>query len=109
MTATPNIQHLISQIAIMVEQQEHIEGGFIVDSGGQMLASIGLDHIDEKRLGSLAVSLYTLSRQIAQEQGIGAMEQIYLKSQWGYIQNFYADDNANVTAWLVMKPTTSAL
>ncbi len=74
-----------------------IEASAIISTDGLMMASVLPQGLDEDRVGAMSAAMLSLGDRTSQELTRGALEQVLVKGDKGYVLMTYAGDDAVVT------------
>ncbi len=74
-----------------------IEASGIISTDGLMMASVLPAGLDEDRVGAMSAAMLSLGDRTAQELNRGALEQVLIKGDSGYVLMTYAGDEAVLT------------
>lgn len=74
-----------------------IEASAIISTDGLMMASVLPQGLDEDRVGAMSAAMLSLGDRTSQELTRGALEQVLVKGDKGYVLMTYAGNDAVVT------------
>lgn len=74
-----------------------IEASGIISTDGLMMASVLPVGMDEDRVGAMSAAMLSLGDRTAQELARGALEQVLIKGERGYVLMTYAGNDAVLT------------
>jgi predicted regulator of Ras-like GTPase activity (Roadblock/LC7/MglB family) len=74
-----------------------IEASGIISTDGLMMASVLPAGMDEDRVGAMSAAMLSLGDRTAHELSRGALEQVLIKGEKGYVLMTYAGDDAVLT------------
>lgn len=74
-----------------------IEASGVVSTDGLMMASVLPAGLDEDRVGAMSAAMLSLGDRTAQELSRGALEQVLIKGDNGYVLMTYAGTEAVLT------------
>lgn len=74
-----------------------IEASGIISTDGLMMASVLPAGMDEDRVGAMSAAMLSLGDRTAQELARGALEQVLIKGEKGYVLMTYAGNDAVLT------------
>lgn len=83
-----------------------IEASGVISTDGLMMASVLPQGMDEDRVGAMSAAMLSLGDRTAQELARGALEQVLIKGDNGYVLMTYAGEEAVLT---VMAKTNAKL
>ena len=81
-----------------------IEASGIISKDGLMMASVLPAGLDEDRVGAMSAAMLSLGDRTAQELVRGALEQVLIKGDQGYVLMTYAGEEAVLT--VMAKPNS---
>lgn len=81
-----------------------IEASAVISTDGLMIASMLPADMDEDRVGAMSAAILSLGDRSAQELSRGALEQVLVKGDNGYILMTHASSEAVLT--IIAKPKT---
>ncbi|MDM7322882.1 MAG: roadblock/LC7 domain-containing protein [Gammaproteobacteria bacterium] len=91
------IEMLTSILSELNGSSADIEASAIVSSDGLMMASLLPAGMDEDRVGAMSAALLSLGDRTAKELARGALEQVLIKGDRGYILMTHAGEEAVLT------------
>lgn len=97
MLAQPRIQKLVERLRELQRSSPDIEGSAIVSVDGLSIASLLHPEIEEDRISAMSAAMLSLGERIANELGRGALDQVYIKGESGYIILMNAGEDAVLT------------
>ncbi len=74
-----------------------IEASGVISTDGLMMAAVLPQAMDEDRVGAMSAAMLSLGDRTAQELERGALEQVLIKGDNGYVLMTYAGDEAVLT------------
>ncbi len=74
-----------------------IEASGVISTDGLMMASVLPAGLDEDRVGAMSAAMLSLGDRTAQELARGALEQVLIKGDTGYVLMTYAGAEAVLT------------
>ncbi|MFA5983082.1 MAG: roadblock/LC7 domain-containing protein [Methylococcaceae bacterium] len=74
-----------------------IEASGIISTDGLMIASVLPPEMDEDLVGAMSAAMLSLGDRTGQELGRGALEQVLIKGDLGYVLMAYAGAHAVLT------------
>ena len=74
-----------------------IEASAVLSTDGLIMASMLPGGMDEDRVGAMSAAMLSLGERIAGELGRGALEQVLIKGELGYVLMTHAGPEAVVT------------
>lgn len=74
-----------------------IEASGVISTDGLMMASVLPAGLDEDRVGAMSAAMLSLGDRTAQELARGALEQVLIKGDKGYVLMTYAGAEAVLT------------
>jgi predicted regulator of Ras-like GTPase activity (Roadblock/LC7/MglB family) len=84
LTKTRNEQ-LVDRLRDLQFSSPDIEGSAIVSVDGLSIASALREDIEEDRVSAMSAAMLSLGERIASELGRGALDQVYIKGENGYV------------------------
>ena len=78
-------QKLVDRLRDMQASSPDIEGSAIVSVDGLSIASALHQEIEEDRVSAMSAAMLSLGERIASELGRGALDQVYIKGDNGYV------------------------
>jgi uncharacterized protein len=84
MTVT-RLQQMIERLRILQGKSTDIEASAIVSIDGLSMASALPEGVEEERVSAMSAAMLSLGSRIANELGLGNVEQVYVKGQNGYV------------------------
>lgn len=88
---------LTSILAELNGSSADIEASAIVSTDGLMMAALLPSTMDEDRVGAMSAALLSLGDRTARELARGALEQVLIKGDKGYILMTHAGEDAVLT------------
>jgi len=74
-----------------------IEASAVISTDGLIMASVLPAALDEDRVGAMSAAMLSLGDRTAQELNRGALEQVLIKGDSGYVLMTYAGNEAVLT------------
>jgi len=74
-----------------------IEASGVISTDGLMMAAVLPQNLDEDRVGAMSAAMLSLGDRTAQELSRGALEQVLIKGDRGYVLMTYAGKEAVLT------------
>lgn len=74
-----------------------IEASAVISTDGLMIAAVLPQGMDEDRVGAMSAAMLSLGDRTANELGRGALEQVLIKGDNGFVLMTHAGDDAVVT------------
>ncbi|ABA57974.1 roadblock/LC7 domain-containing protein [Nitrosococcus oceani] len=74
-----------------------IEASGVISTDGLMIAAVLPTTLDEDRVGAMSAAMLSLGDRSAKELERGALEQVLIKGDHGYVLMTYAGDEAVLT------------
>lgn len=78
-------QKLVDRLRDMQSSSPDIEGSAIVSVDGLSIASNLHQGVEEDRVSAMSAAMLSLGERIASELGRGALDQVYIKGDNGYV------------------------
>ena len=78
-------QKLVDRLRDMQASSPDIEGSAIVSVDGLSIASALHQEVEEDRVSAMSAAMLSLGERIASELGRGALDQVYIKGNNGYV------------------------
>lgn len=97
MTKTRN-QLMVDRLRELQASSPDIEASAIVSLDGLTIASALPQGVEEDRVSAMSAAMLSLGERIASELGRGALEQVYIKGETGYVVLMSVGEEAVLTA-----------
>jgi len=91
-------QQMIESLRNMQASSPDIEASAVVSVDGLTIASALPQGIEEDRVSAMSAAMLSLGERIASELGRGALEQVYIKGENGYVLLTAVGEEAVLTA-----------
>ena len=88
---------MVDRLRDMQSSSPDIEGSAIVSVDGLSIASALHKEIEEDRVSAMSAAMLSLGERIASELGRGALEQVYIKGEKGYVLLMSVGEEAVLT------------
>jgi len=96
--AQSRTQQLVERLRNLQASSPDIEASAIVSVDGLTIASALPQGIEEDRVSAMSAAMLSLGERIASELGRGALEQVYIKGNQGYVVLMAVGEEAVLTA-----------
>ena len=96
--AQSRTQLLVERLRNLQASSPDIEASAIVSVDGLTIASALPQGIEEDRVSAMSAAMLSLGERIASELGRGALEQVYIKGNQGYVVLMAVGEEAVLTA-----------
>lgn len=90
-------EKMVERLRDMQSSSPDIEGSAIVSVDGLSIASALHKEIEEDRVSAMSAAMLSLGERIASELGRGALEQVYIKGEEGYVLLMSVGEEAVLT------------
>ena len=91
-------KQMVDRLREMQVSSPDIEGSAIVSVDGLSIATALQQEIEEDRVSAMSAAMLSLGERIASELGRGALEQVYIKGEKGFVVLMAVGDEAVLTA-----------
>ena len=91
-------QQMIESLRNLQASSPDIEASAVVSVDGLTIASALPQGIEEDRVSAMSAAMLSLGERIASELGRGALEQVYIKGENGYVLLTAVGEEAVLTA-----------
>ena len=91
-------QILADRLRELQASSPDVEASAIVSVDGLPIASVLPQEVEEDRVSAMSAAMLSLGERIASELGRGALEQVYIKGQNGYVLLMSVGEDAVLTA-----------
>jgi predicted regulator of Ras-like GTPase activity (Roadblock/LC7/MglB family) len=105
----PRKQALIDRMQTLQQSSPDIEAAAVVSIDGLIIASALLPEMSEDRVSAMSAAMLSLGEQIGKEMGRGALEQVHIKGDNGYVVLLAIGENAVLTALVNMQAKLGVL
>lgn len=82
---TSRTQQMVERLRSLHASSPDIEASAIVSVDGLTIASALPDSVEEDRVSAMSAAMLSLGERIAKELGRGALDQVYIRGQDGYV------------------------
>jgi predicted regulator of Ras-like GTPase activity (Roadblock/LC7/MglB family) len=89
---------MVERLRDLQASSPHIEASAIVSVDGLSIASALPQEVEEDRVSAMSAAMLSLGERIASELGRGALDQVYIKGQKGYVILMSVGEEAVLTA-----------
>jgi uncharacterized protein len=96
--ARSRTEQLVERLRDLQVSAPDVEAAAIVSVDGLTMASSMPQNIEEDRVSAMSAAMLSLGERIANELGRGALEQVYVKGQHGYVILMSVGNDAVLTA-----------
>jgi len=96
--AKSRTQQLVDRLRELQASSPDIEASAVVSVDGLTIASALPQGIEEDRVSAMSAAMLSLGERIASELGRGALEQVFIKGQNGYVVLMAIGEEAVLTA-----------
>ncbi len=96
--AKSRTQQLVNRLRELQASSPDIEATAVVSVDGLTIASALPQGIEEDRVSAMSAAMLSLGERIASELGRGALEQVFIKGQNGYVVLMAVGEEAVLTA-----------
>ncbi len=96
--ARSRTEQLVERLRDLQVSAPDVEAAAIVSVDGLTMASSMPANIEEDRVSAMSAAMLSLGERIASELGRGALEQVYVKGQHGYVILMSVGNDAVLTA-----------
>ncbi len=96
--AQSRTQQLVERLRNLQASSPDIEASAVVSVDGLTIASALPQGIEEDRVSAMSAAMLSLGDRIASELGRGALEQVYIKGDQGYVVLMAVGEEAVLTA-----------
>jgi len=80
-----NLELLVARLKVLNHATFGIEASMIVSADGLTIASALPEGMEESRISAMSAAMLSLSESITKELNKGALEQVYIKGEYGYV------------------------
>lgn len=91
-------QQMVERLRAMQASASDIEASAVVSVDGLIMASALQQGAEEDRVSAMSAAMLSLGERIASELGRGALEQVYIKGNNGFIVLIAVGEEAVLTA-----------
>ena len=91
-------QLMVDRLRELQATSPDIEASAIVSSDGLTIASALQQGVEEDRVSAMSAAMLSLGERIASELGRGALEQVFIKGEQGYVVLMSVGEEAVLTA-----------
>src|SRR5512140_2280196 len=91
-------QQMVDRLRELQASSPDIEASAIVSVDGLSIASALPQGVEEDRVSAMSAAMLSLGERIATELGRGALEQVYIKGEKGYVVLMSVGEEAVLTA-----------
>jgi len=91
-------QLMVERLRDLQASSPDIEASAVVSVDGLSIASALPQGVEEDRVSAMSAAMLSLGERIASELGRGALEQVYIKGQQGYVILMSVGEEAVLTA-----------
>ena len=91
-------KQMVDRLREMQVSSPDIEGSAIVSVDGLSIATALQQDIEEDRVSAMSAAMLSLGERIASELGRGALEQVYIKGEKGFVVLMAIGEEAVLTA-----------
>jgi len=118
--ARSRTEEMVAQLKALQAGTPDIEASAVVSVDGLIMASALPSDVEEDRVSAMSAAMLSLGERIARELGRGALDQVYVKGESGYVLLTSVGEEAVLTVlarkeaklgllFLEMKRTTAEL
>ena len=91
-------EQMVNRLRAMQAAAPDIEASAIVSVDGLIMASALPAEVEEDRVSAMSAAMLSLGERIASELGRGALDQVYIKGEKGYVILMSVGEEAVLTA-----------
>ena len=91
-------QQMVERLRDLQASSPDIEASAIVSVDGLSIASALPQNVEEDRVSAMSAAMLSLGERIATELGRGALEQVYIRGENGYVLLMSVGEEAVLTA-----------
>ena len=91
-------ESMVDRLRQLQSRTPDIEASAVVSVDGLSIASALPQGVEEDRVSAMSAAMLSLGERIASELGRGALEQVYIKGEHGYVILTSVGDEAVLTA-----------
>jgi len=91
-------QLMVERLRELQASSPDIEASAVVSLDGLTIASALPQGVEEDRVSAMSAAMLSLGERIANELGLGALDQVYIKGQKGYVVLMSVGEEAVLTA-----------
>ncbi len=91
-------QLMVDRLRDLQASSPDIEASSVVSVDGLTIASALPQGVEEDRVAAMSAAMLSLGERIASELGRGALDQVYIKGQQGYVILMSVGEDAVLTA-----------
>lgn len=81
----PRVQLMVERLRALQASAPDIEASAVVSVDGLIMASALPAEVEEDRVSAMSAAMLSLGERIAGELGRGALQQVYVRGQYGYV------------------------
>jgi predicted regulator of Ras-like GTPase activity (Roadblock/LC7/MglB family) len=96
----PRIQKMIDRLKALQASSQEVQAAALVSTDGLVIASVLPEGVEEDRVSAMSAAMLGLGERIAHEFTLGAVEQVMVKGEQGYIILMAVGDDAVLTIWV---------
>ncbi len=96
----PRIQKMIDRLKALQASSQEVQAAALVSTDGLVIASVLPEGVEEDRVSAMSAAMLGLGERIANEFTLGAVEQVMVKGEQGYIILMAVGDDAVLTIWV---------
>ncbi len=94
--AQSRVEQIVRRLRLL-QQTEGVEASAVVSEDGLMIASVLPAGVEEDRVSAMSAAMLSLGERIAGELRRGALDQVYIRGEQGYVLVMAAGDDAVLT------------
>ena len=94
--AQSRVEQIVRRLRLL-QQTEGVEASAVVSEDGLMIASVLPAGIEEDRVSGMSAAMLSLGERIAGELRRGALDQVYIRGEQGYVLVMAAGEDAVLT------------
>jgi hypothetical protein len=88
---------MVDRLRDLQSSSPDIEGSALVSVDGLSIATLLRPNIEEDRVSAMSAAMLSLGERIAGELGRGALEQVYIRGEKGYVLEMAVGEDAVLT------------
>lgn len=96
--ANSRVDQMVNRLRDMQAASPEIEASAVVSVDGLIMASALPENVEEDRVSAMSAAMLSLGERIASELGRGALDQVYIRGNHGYVILTSVGDEAVLTA-----------
>ena len=91
---------MIDRLKALQASSQEVQAAALVSTDGLVIASVLPEGVEEDRVSAMSAAMLGLGERIANEFTLGAVEQVMVKGEQGYIILMAVGDDAVLTIWV---------